>query len=92
MTWNRQTSDLEALMVDVLKKQRKPLSLSEVVAEIEKLNDGAFTGKTPVNSLYSIIYRREKRRIIKGEAPLFVVHKERNAAVYALHVSAKGRK
>lgn len=84
MTWNRQKSDLEALMVEVLKRKNTALSLSEIVAEIEKLEPYAFTGQTPVNSLYSIIYRREKRRIKNGNQPLFLVEKDRNYSTYSL--------
>lgn len=85
MTWNRQKSDLEALMVEVLKKRKKALSLGEVVSEIEKMEPHAFTGQTPTNSLYSIIYRREKRRVENGSQPLFLIEKDRNSSVYSLN-------
>ena len=89
MTWNRQKSDLEAMMVDVLKKKNKALSLGEVVGEIEKIEPSAFSGKTPTNSLYSIIYRREKRRIENGNQPLFLIEKDRNSSVYSLNPKCK---
>ncbi|HHQ4579486.1 hypothetical protein ACP6EV_19775 [Aeromonas hydrophila] len=88
MTWNRQCSDLEAMMVKVLKK-KKALSLSEVVSEIEKIEPNTFSGKTPTNSLYSIIYRREKRRIENGNQPLFLIEKDRNYSVYSLNPKHK---
>lgn len=84
MKWNRQRSDLEALMVEVLKK-KKALSLGEIVSEIEKIDPHAFTGKTPTNSLYSIIYRREKRRIENGVKSIFIIEKDRNCSVYSLN-------
>lgn len=89
MTWNRQKSDLETMMVAVLKKQKKALTLGEVVSEIEKIEPSAFTGQTPVNSLYSIIYRREKRRVENGSQPLFLVEKDRNSSVYSLNKKCK---
>ncbi len=89
MTWNRQKSDLEAMMVYVLKKKKKALSLGEVVGEIEKIEPNAFTGKTPTNSLYSIIYRREKRRVENGGQPFFLVEKDRNSSVYSLNPKCK---
>jgi len=85
MGWNRQKSDLEALMVEVLKMRKKALSLGEVVSEIEKMEPHAFTGQTPTKSLYSIIYRREKRRVANGGSPLFLIEKDRNASVYSLN-------
>lgn len=89
MTWNRQKSDLEAMMVKVLKKKKKALSLGEVVSAIEKMEPTAFSGKTPTNSLYSIVYRREKRRVENGKQPLFSIEKERNAALYSLNPKCK---
>ena len=85
MTWSRKKSDLEAMMVSVLQKKKKALSLGEVVSEIEKMEPNAFTGQTPTNSLYSVIYRREKRRIQNGDQPLFLVEKDRNSSVYSLN-------
>lgn len=89
MTWNRQKSDLETMMVEVLKKKKTALSLGEVVSEIEKIEPQSFTGKTPVNSLYSIIYRREKRRTANGNQKLFIVEKDRNYSVYSLNPKCK---
>lgn len=85
MTWSRQKSDLETLMIQVLKLQKRALSLSEIVIEIEKISPYAFSGNTPTNSLYSIIYRREKRRSTKGQPPLFLIEKYRYYSVYTLN-------
>lgn len=58
-------------MVAVLKKRKRPLSLLEVVEAIQKLDPCALSGNTPQKSLYSIIYRLEKRRSEKGEKIMF---------------------
>jgi hypothetical protein len=71
MTWSRRRSLLEELMVDVLRDSPKPMTLSEIVETIKKSNPSAIVGKTPTNSLYSIVYRNEKRRIERGIDQLF---------------------
>ncbi len=89
MTWSRQKSDLEALMVMALEKRKEPLSLSEIVFEIEKMQPQVFTGQTPTNSLYSIIYRRERRRVENGCLPRFLVDRYRNISIYSLNPEFK---
>lgn len=84
MSRNRQTSNLESLMIGALKKQ-KELSLPEIVQKILIGSPQAFTGKTPTNSLYSIIYRREKSRIEGGNPALFLTKKVRNITLYSLN-------
>lgn len=84
MSWSRQTSNLESLMVATLKK-RKVLSLPEIVQEILKGSPEAFTGQTPTNSLYSIVYRREKSRLENGQPALFLTEKVRNVLLYSLN-------
>lgn len=88
MSWNRQKSNLEIMMIAVL-KEKKALSLLEVVDEIAKGNPEAFTGQTPRNSLYSIIYRRDKSRIEKGAQPLFLTEKVRSEMIYSLNPKYK---
>jgi hypothetical protein len=61
MGWNRQHSNLEELMFNILTKH-KALSLKEIVQFIDEKEDGVFQGKTLTNSLFSIIYRRERRK------------------------------
>ena len=39
--------------------------------------------------MYSIIYRREKRRIENGNQPLFLIEKDRNSSVYSLNPKCK---
>lgn len=91
MRWDRRKSNLEELMVEILKKKKKPLTLLEVVDEISKTNPEVFTGKTPSKSLYSIIYRREKLRIEKGSQPMFLqitAQKARKETLYSLNPTA----
>lgn len=85
MNWSRNKSNVEGLMVEVLKKKEMPMSLGEIVDEIRKLDPSSLTGKTPRNSLYSIIYRREKRRIDDGEKPIFRTIEERREVLYFLN-------
>lgn len=88
MSWNRQHSNLEELMVNVLRKH-KSLSLQEVVLVLEKSNEVVFTGATPVNSLFSIIYRREKRRLDNGMPCLFDKLSIKGRAVYSINPENK---
>lgn len=89
MGWSRQKSNLEELMVDVLKKKKKPLTLYEVVEEIRKNDPEIFTGKTPTKSLYSTIYRREKARAQSGNPPFFLQDTTRRDTLYSLNPEAK---
>ena len=85
MSWSRSKSEVEDLMVYVLKKKSSPMSLGEIVEEMKKLSPELRTGKTPKNSLYSILYRREKRRIDAGEKPVFKTTEERREVLYSLN-------
>ena len=85
MGWNRQKSNLEELMVEVLKKKKEPQTLQEIVDEISAKNPEVFTGKTPKKSLYSTIYRREKSRVAKGLPPLFFQYTARRENAFILN-------
>ena len=85
MSWSRSKSEVEDLMVYVLKKKSSPMSLGEIVEEMKKLSPELLTVKTPKNSLYSILYRREKRRIDAGEKPVFKTTEERREVLYSLN-------
>lgn len=85
MGWPRNKSGIEELMVEILKNKNSPMSLGEIVDEIKTLSPTALAGKTPRNSLYSIIYRREKRRVDAGENPLFKTFEERREVLYLLN-------
>lgn len=58
-------------MLQVLSKTKRPMNCSELVAGIRALDLDALGGSSPEKSLYSIIYRRELKRIAQGEKPLF---------------------
>gem|GEM_PF-2124793 len=85
MSWDRSISNSEQLMVDVLVAENQALTLDEIVTQILILNPNALTGKTPKKSLYSIIYRREKRRKEKGVSPLFKTNRRGGATYYSLN-------
>ncbi|MBC7428041.1 MAG: hypothetical protein H7336_05485 [Bacteriovorax sp.] len=85
MTWSRTNSELEPLMVKVLKKKNVSLSLQEIVLEIIKLSPDVFTGSTPRNSLYSVIYRREKRRASLKKESLFIRKECRGEVLYSIN-------
>ena len=82
----KRRSDLEALMVLVLKEKKRALSLSEIAPEISKIDKAIFSGKTPAKSLYSVIYRREKKRIELGLDPLFKKEMCRRDVLFSLNL------
>jgi len=85
MTWDRNKSTSEKLMVDVLAESKQALTLDEIVSEIISRNPSALTGKTPRNSLYSVVYRREKRREERGLHALFKTTTRGGAIYYSLN-------
>ncbi|MDQ7016495.1 MAG: HTH domain-containing protein [Gammaproteobacteria bacterium] len=85
MTWNRNKSTSEQLMVDVLAESKQALTLDEIVSEILSRNPSTLTGKTPKNSLYSVIYRREKRREERGLHSLFKTTNSGRTTYYSLN-------
>ena len=72
-------------MIAVLTTNEKPMSLLEIVEQIKHLDSAVFNGKTPRNSLYSIIYKREKKREENGEKTLFKAIKIRRDVLYSLN-------
>lgn len=79
MAYSRRKSKAEELMIEVLKEYKDGMSLFGIVQEILQKDPECLVGKTPINSLYSIVYRKEKRRVENGELPLFekvVFHRE----------------
>ena len=81
----RNKSNFESAAVKVLKESRKPLTLMEITKRIidKKLCDT--NGKTPDKTLYSIISRREKARIERGENTLFKKSKDQGFIKYTLN-------
>lgn len=85
MSWNRNKSTTEQLMVEILAKSKQALTMDEIVSEILSSNPSALTGKTPRNSLYSVVYRREKRRAERGLHALFKTSTRGGATYYSLN-------
>lgn len=74
-------------MVNVLLRipNHSPPSINEIVEEIRKTAPQALPGKTPNKSLYSVIYRREKRRKSVGEPEAFIVFKKDMVSRYSIN-------
>jgi hypothetical protein len=72
-------------MVAILEKYKRPMNLIEVVEKIQKLDPYALSGNTPRKSLYSVVYRREKRRSEKGEKALFRTVEVNNELFFTLN-------
>lgn len=85
MSWDRHYSKLEKLLVEILEETDSALTLNEIVKKIEEKHPGTFSGKTPSNSLYSVIYRRENRRKQRGHEPLLKTVKEGRSVYYTLN-------
>ncbi len=85
MPWDRKMSRNEQLMFQVLESAMQPLNLAEIVNAIKAIDNTSLAGKTPDKSLYSIIYRREKRRKEKGQPPMFIVNKRGGTQYYSIN-------
>ncbi len=86
MSWDRNKSTSEQLMVEVLADTKQALTLDEIVSEIQRRDPSALTGKTPKNSLYSVVYRREKRRAERGLNSLFKTKTRGSSTYYSLNL------
>lgn len=86
--------NLEWLTVEVLLEtpNHSPLSIHEIVAEIKKIAPRALSGKTPNKSLYSVIYRREKRRREFEEPNAFITFKKDIILRYSINPNFDVRK
>lgn len=89
MPWSRKKSHLEDCMAEVLSMNEKGLNLTQIINELKIKEPNIFTGKTENKSLYSIIYRREKRRINFGKPTKFIVQPDRNGSIYKLNTKNK---
>jgi len=85
MSWDRHYSQLEKLLVEILEESDSALTFQEIARKIEEKEPGTFTGKTPANSLYSVMYRRENRRKQRGHEPLLKAVKEGRSVYYTLN-------
>lgn len=85
---------LEQLMIEVLLKNpdHGPLSVHEIVQGMKRLAPQVLPGKTPNKSLYSVIYRREKRREEFGEPNAFIMFKRDMVSRYSINPKFDTRK
>ena len=75
----------EKFMIEALTGSPHPLSIEELVKEIQKLSPTLLRGKAPKKSLYSMIYRREKRRKEQGLTPKFKITTKEGISFYELY-------
>lgn len=66
----------ENAAISVLRRARTPLRLREITERVIAETLFSPTGKTPIQSLYSIIYRANQRSVLQGMQPIFIVHRE----------------
>ena len=59
------------MMIHILRFSKRPVSLAQIAKEIELSDPTILSGKTPRSSLYSIVYRWEKRREQAGLSRFF---------------------
>ena len=85
MSWDRNTSTSEQLMVEVLEDAKQALTLDEIVSAMQNRDPSVLTGKTPTKSLYSVVYRREKRRAERGLEALFTTTTRGGSTYYSLN-------
>jgi len=85
MSWDRNTSTSEQLMVEVLEDAKQALTLDEIVSAMQNRDPSVLTGKTPTKSLYSVVYRREKRRSERGLKALFKTTSRGGSTYYSLN-------
>jgi hypothetical protein len=89
-SWTRNVSMFEEAMVLILNDSKEPLSLAEISSIIVDRKLVTIRGKTPQNSLYSIVTRNEKRRTDRGQPTLFKKHYKGVNVRYSLNT--KGNK
>lgn len=75
----------EELVFEVLKKSKEPLLISEIVQKVRKISDTHLVGNTPEKSLYSMLYRSEKKRLDNGERERFRKTKRGNQILLELN-------
>lgn len=77
-------SPTEQFMIEALTESEHPLSLAELVEKIQKKDPDLLQGATPKKSLYSMIYRREKRRRDLGLTQKFKTSVKSRVSFYEL--------
>ncbi len=83
-TWNPQVPAFRKAAAAVLRRARKPLPISELVDRMLREEHVAPSGRTPKNSLYSIILRTNRRLVSQGKRPQFLVHRKGRRVFYTL--------
>ena len=68
----------------VLSEANMPLEMGEIVKRIKNKDRSVLKGMTPEKSLYSVIYRRERRRAERGYKRLIKQIKDRGKALYLI--------
>ncbi|KAA5951120.1 MULTISPECIES: HTH domain-containing protein [unclassified Pantoea] len=86
---SRRRSDLEKIAIKILKRNKEPLSLLHLFEKIHQKYPLLLSGQTPQNTLYAMIYKREKRRVMDGEAAIFIRHNEGRSVYYTLTDNVK---
>jgi hypothetical protein len=81
----RTRGEFEPAMVQVLKDSRRPLTLGEITERMIDRDLVEVQGETPDKSLYSIVSRNEKRRLERGEKPLFKKVRDGRYVKYVLN-------
>jgi hypothetical protein len=82
-------SIIENTAVDILRNHPNGLLSTELVKMIKEKEPTKLTGKNPIKSFYSIIYRREKKREILKLSTLFIIKQENKQLLYKLNEESK---
>ena len=89
MSRRKNAIPVEKSMVEVLSSSKKPLTLREIAKRIREKYPESLIGSTPVNSLYSTIYRREIQRVERGHEKLFNQVTKGNTTYYSVNIKGK---
>lgn len=81
---NKKVISMESEIISVLEQAGRPLSIKEIADIIVSRKRKEFFGKTPNKTVYSIIYRKNKRKKEQGYEPLFNKAEEDEQVKYFL--------
>jgi HB1, ASXL, restriction endonuclease HTH domain len=84
-TWSRRASTYESAAIEVLSRAKQPLPISAISRQIVEQELVEVRGKTPDRSLYSILYRKDRKREQSGQKPLFRRITDGRNVLYALN-------
>lgn len=71
-TWNRRSKNFLSAALAVLTEAARPMTLREIVEEIDRQGLFHSAAKTPESTLYSLIWRENERRSRAGGRPVLV--------------------